>query len=139
VLTITLVSCIDPRAVPENFFGPNFRAPVFRNAGGRVTDDVVRSFNVLRSLIPFKKIVIIHHTDCGMQWTTDEQVKKGVKERTPGTDLDHVTFGTWTAEGFEDTIREDVLKLRNDLTFGGIEIRGFALQTDTGKIREIEV
>lgn len=56
------VTCLDPRCVPENFFGPNFRGPVFRNAGGRATDDAIRSFAVLRGLADMKSVVVIHHT-----------------------------------------------------------------------------
>lgn len=56
------VTCLDPRCVPEAFFGPDLRGAVCRNAGGRATDDVVRSLNVLRALVNMKTVVVVHHT-----------------------------------------------------------------------------
>lgn len=56
------MTCLDPRCVPETFFGPNFGGPVFRNAGGRATDDAIRSFAVLRGLADFKAVAVVHHT-----------------------------------------------------------------------------
>ena len=57
-----LVTCVDPRCVPEAFFGPNLRQPVFRNAGGRATDDAVRTLNILRAVANIKLVLVIHHT-----------------------------------------------------------------------------
>lgn len=56
------VTCVDPRCVPEAFFGPELRGAVHRNAGGRATVDVVRSLNVLRALVNMKTVVVVHHT-----------------------------------------------------------------------------
>lgn len=56
------MTCLDPRCVPETFFGPGFDGPVFRNAGGRATDDAIRSFTLLRGLIGLKNVAVIHHT-----------------------------------------------------------------------------
>lgn len=56
------VTCLDPRCVPETFFGPEFDGPVFRNAGGRATDDAIRSFALLRGLVNLKNVAVIHHT-----------------------------------------------------------------------------
>ena len=57
-----LVTCVDPRTIPEQFFGPGFRSSVYRNAGGRVTDDVVRTLNILRPLGNVKLVLVVHHT-----------------------------------------------------------------------------
>lgn len=56
------VTCVDPRCVPEAFFGPDLRAAVHRNAGGRATADVVRTLNVLRALVKMNTVVVVHHT-----------------------------------------------------------------------------
>lgn len=56
------MTCLDPRCVPETFFGPEFDGPVFRNAGGRATDDAIRSFTLLRGLAGLKNVAVIHHT-----------------------------------------------------------------------------
>jgi len=57
-----LVTCVDPRTIPEQFFGPGLRASVYRNAGGRVTDDVVRTLNILRPLANMNLVLVVHHT-----------------------------------------------------------------------------
>lgn len=57
-----LVTCLDPRCVPETFFGPDFDGGVIRNAGGRATDDAIRSLTILRGLAGLRNVVVIHHT-----------------------------------------------------------------------------
>lgn len=56
------VTCLDPRCVPETFFGPGFDGGVIRNAGGRATDDAIRSLTILRGLAGLRNVVVIHHT-----------------------------------------------------------------------------
>lgn len=56
------VTCIDPRVVPERFFGPDFSNAVVRNAGGRVNQDVINSITVLRSLAEASAVLVVHHT-----------------------------------------------------------------------------
>lgn len=60
------VTCLDPRCVPEAFFGPGFRGAVIRNAGGRATDDAVRSLTVLKTLAGMKTVAVVHHTGRNM-------------------------------------------------------------------------
>lgn len=65
VLISLLVTCMDPRVVPEEFVGPKPIVAVFRNAGGRATPDVVRTITVLRSLsykADHASVMVIHHT-----------------------------------------------------------------------------
>ncbi|ROW07515.1 hypothetical protein VPNG_07123 [Cytospora leucostoma] len=57
-----VLTCLDPRCIPENFFGTDIHSGVFRNAGGRVIEDVIRSFTVLRVLAGLKNVAIVHHT-----------------------------------------------------------------------------
>jgi hypothetical protein len=59
---INPVTCVDPRCTAENFFGPGFRGPVVQNAGGRATDDAVRSLTILRAMLNLKVVVVVHHT-----------------------------------------------------------------------------
>lgn len=56
------MTCLDPRCVPETFFGPGFDGGVIRNAGGRATDDAIRSLTILRGLAGLRNVVVIHHT-----------------------------------------------------------------------------
>lgn len=56
------VTCLDPRVVPEQFFGPELNSPVIRNAAGRVNKDVINSITLLRSLANPSAVIVIHHT-----------------------------------------------------------------------------
>ena len=56
------VTCLDPRVVPEQFFGPGLNGPVIRNAGGRVSKDAINSIVALRSLAYASAVLVIHHT-----------------------------------------------------------------------------
>ena len=64
MLIMTLpVTCLDPRCVPEQFFGPDFRTATIRNAGGRASQDAITSITVLRSLMmDAVAVFVIHHT-----------------------------------------------------------------------------
>lgn len=56
---------MDPRVVPEQFLGPQPRVAVFRNAGGRVSPDVIRTINVFQSITvkaPVHTVMVVHHT-----------------------------------------------------------------------------
>lgn len=57
-----VVTCLDPRCVPEQYLGPDVRAGVIRNAGGRASPDVVKSVLVLRSLVDVDTVLVVHHT-----------------------------------------------------------------------------
>ena len=155
------VTCVDPRCVPEAFFGPDIRAAVFRNAGGRATEDAVRTFNVLRALIDLKLVAIVHHTgtgtstspfrpstsgaysqvDCGMGHVTEDEVRAYAKSKNPAAaaDVDKIDFGLWKEEHLQDTVREDVRKLRAEKSLEGMEVLGFVLDTQTGVVTELEI
>ena len=56
------MTCLDPRCVPEKFFGLALDAAVYRNAGGRATKDAITSITVLRSLVNVQAVLVVHHT-----------------------------------------------------------------------------
>lgn len=59
---LVVLTCLDPRTVPEQFFGPDLRAGVIRNAGGRAGGDAISSIVLLRSLMDVKTVAVVHHT-----------------------------------------------------------------------------
>jgi len=66
-LALTIVTCMDARIVPLGALGLDIGdAHVLRNAGGRVTDDVLRSLAVTCGVYDVREVAVIHHTDCGM-------------------------------------------------------------------------
>ena len=135
------MTCGDPRVVPERFFGPDMRAAVLRNTGGRATDEAIADIVGLRSLVNLKNVIVIHHTDCGKTHVTQEQIVREAKARTPAA-VDWIEgrdFGCFKAEESEETLKEDVLKLRNAKVLEGMNVFGMMFDTATGVVKESNV
>ncbi|KAG8534076.1 uncharacterized protein KY384_000919 [Bacidia gigantensis] len=138
---ILVLTCLDPRVVPEAFLGPNLGAGVVRNAGGRANDEAIRSILVLRSLANVKAVLVIHHTDCGMTHVTEEEIKKDIVARGGEAALgkwEQGSFGAFSAAEFEDVIRRDVESLRKEKVLEGVEILGYGMDIDEGVVREVK-
>ena len=72
-----ILTCMDARLDPAKFAGPREGdAHVIRNAGGAVTDDVIRSLAISQRLLGTEEIVLIHHTGCGMLTFTDDEFRR---------------------------------------------------------------
>ncbi|KAL8791333.1 MAG: hypothetical protein Q9195_005952 [Heterodermia aff. obscurata] len=135
-----VLTCMDPRCVPEQYFGPDAGAAAVRNAGGRATKDAINSITVLHALVDVRLVVVVHHTDCGMTHLTEDTLRQAVKAKAPdaAADIDAVeAYGTFDAADFEKTILEDVRTLRQAKVLAGIDVKGFALDTFTGVITEL--
>src|SRR5215468_1221270 len=78
-----VVACMDARLNPFGLLGlTEGDAHVIRNAGGVVTDDVVRSLAISQRLLGTREIILIHHTDCGMLTFKDDEVKAQIEADT---------------------------------------------------------
>lgn len=89
---LMVVACMDERIPVEEALGLELGdAHIFRNAGGKVTDDVIRSAALSTNFFNTEEIVFINHTDCGMMSAPDEAVVEGLKERAGGS-LDGVSL-----------------------------------------------
>src|SRR5438552_17758597 len=96
-----VVACMDARLNPYGLLGlSEGDAHVIRNAGGVVTDDVVRSLAISQRLLGTREIILIHHTDCGMLTFTDDAFKQSIQDETG-------IKPPWSAEAFGD-LDEDV-------------------------------
>jgi carbonic anhydrase len=96
---VVLVTCMDARFVPGLVFGLHEGdAHVLRNAGGVVTDDVIRSVAVSQHRLGTREILLVHHTDCGMRTFTDEAVRQSLRRLRGSPFLphrDHVRGFVW--------------------------------------------
>ena len=132
---VAIVTCMDARLDPAKALGLELGdAHVIRNAGGVVTDDVIRSLSISQHYLGTDEILVIHHTKCGMMTFTDEQF---------ATELEQAGGArpTWEAQTFTD-LEQDV---RDGV--GTIEaspfiprtanVRGFVYDVDTGEVREV--
>src|SRR5215813_12788948 len=77
---LVVVACMDARLNPYGLLGlQEGDAHIIRNAGGVVTDDVIRSLAISQRLLGTREIVLIHHTDCGMLTFKDDDVKAQIE------------------------------------------------------------
>lgn len=88
---IAIVTCMDARMHPEQFLGLRFGdAHVIRNAGGRISDDALRSLVVSQRMLGTEEVVVIHHTQCGMMTLQNEAVYESVEKRLGREAREHI-------------------------------------------------
>lgn len=131
-----VLTCMDARVDPLRLLGLQVGdAHVVRNAGGRVTDDVVRSLVLSSTLLGTDHVAVIHHTDCGLGSTTDEQVRAAVAEH--GVDIGDLWTGAF--DDVDDSVRTDVADLRR---LAGLRdrvvVHGYVYDVATGRLRVVD-
>ncbi len=134
---LAIVTCMDSRL--DVFAALGLRhgeAHVLRNAGGVITDDVIRSLAVSQRRLGTREVMLIHHTDCGMQTLTDDGFRAELQEATG-------LAPAFAIESFTDLdadVRQSVLRVRRSpfLLHTG-QIRGFIYDVDTHALREVPV
>jgi len=109
-------------------------AHVIRNAGGVVTDDVIRSLAISQRLLGTAEIILIHHTDCGMLKITDDGFRETVQTET-GVDP------PWPIEAFSDldaAVRRSMNRIQESpfVPEKGA-VRGFVFEVETRNLREV--
>jgi carbonic anhydrase len=91
---LAVVTCMDSRIDPLAMLGlKKGDAKILRNAGGRVTEDVLRTLVLAAHLLEVKRVLVAQHTDCRMTKVTDEQAHEAIRERT-GLDTRSLEFRT---------------------------------------------
>ncbi len=134
-LHAAVVACMDSRLDVFGLLGMGGdEAHVIRNAGGVVTDDVIRSLAVSQRLLGTTEIILIHHTDCGLQKTTDEEFQREIEEETG-------IRPPWAVQAFTDAAR-DVRKSIGQIRASPFlprtdKIRGFVFDVATGKLSKV--
>src|ERR1700710_1512825 len=99
-----ILTCMDARLDPAKYAGlAEGDAPVIRNAGGRASDDAIRSLVISYKLLGTKEWFVIHHTECGMEFFTDEVIRSLLASSLETAALDesgfhHVGTGPGSAE-----------------------------------------
>ena len=78
---LAVVACMDSRFLPSRVLGlVEGDAHIIRNAGGVVTDDTIRSSPLSQHLLGTEEIVLVHHTDCGLEKVTDDEFRERMRE-----------------------------------------------------------
>jgi len=145
---------MDARLDPAKYAGlAEGDAHVVRNAGGRASDDAIRSLVISHKLLGTNEWFVIHHTDCGMQTFTDEIMRNLLASSLDTATVDasgwHDTGnGPGSAEGKyidwltisnqEQSVLEDVLRIRNHpLVPDDVPIYGYIYDCKSGKLNEV--
>jgi carbonic anhydrase len=134
---LAIVTCMDSRLDVFAALGLNDgEAHVLRNAGGVITDDVIRSLAVSQRRLGTREAMLIHHTDCGMQTLTDDGFRAELQEATG-------IAPAFAIESFTDLdadLRQSILRVRRSpFLLHRDRVRGFAYDVDTHKLREVQV
>jgi carbonic anhydrase len=134
---LAIVTCMDSRLDVFAALGlGDGEAHVLRNAGGVITDDVIRSLSISQRRLGTREIMLIHHTDCGMQKLTDDGFRAELQEATG-------VAPTFAIESFTDVeadVRQSILRVRrSEFVPHRDSVRGFVYDVDTHRLREVVV
>jgi carbonic anhydrase len=149
-----ILTCMDARLDPAKYAGlAEGDAHVIRNAGGRASDDAIRSLVLSHKLLGTAEWFVIHHTDCGMELFTDEIIHRllakslktaaidengwrNVEEEGGSAEAKFMTFLTITNQ--EESVTEDVLRIRNHpLVPKYIPLYGYIYDVKSGRLIEV--
>jgi carbonic anhydrase len=130
-----VVACMDARIETGRLLGlEEGDAHVIRNAGGVVTDDVIRSLAISQRLLGTREIMLIHHTDCGMVTFKDDEVKAQIQADT-GL---RPTFALEAFPDAEEDIRQSIARIKaSPFVPNKDNIRGFVYDVESGKLNEV--
>jgi carbonic anhydrase len=131
---LAVVTCIDSRIEPLAMLGlvPG-DAKILRNAGARVTDDVLRSLVLASHLLGVNRVMVIAHTDCRMTGR-EEDVHAAIRE-AGGPDTGELEF--LVTDDREATVRADVELLRSSPYLAGVDVGGFRYDVESGRITHL--
>jgi len=152
--SFTILTCMDARLDPAKYAGlAEGDAHVIRNAGGRASDDAIRSLVISFKLLGTKEIFVVHHTDCGMLFFTDDIIAdllaksldtaalgpQGFYDVGKSAGSGEGRFIKWhTIKNLEASVVEDVQRIRaHPLIPGRIPIYGYVYDVKTGKLIEV--
>jgi carbonic anhydrase len=132
---LAVLTCIDSRIDPLAMLGlaPG-DAKILRNAGARVTDDVLRTLVLGSYLLGVQRVMVVAHTKCRMADITQEDVHEAIRA-AGGPDTRSITF--LTTRDQENALRTDVQRVRSWPYLGNVIVGGFLYDLDTGRLRHI--
>jgi carbonic anhydrase len=149
-----ILTCMDARLDPAKYAGlSEGDAHVIRNAGGRASDDAIRSLVISYKLLGTREWFVIHHTDCGMEFFTDDVMRgllgqsletaelgpDGFRDIGSGPGSTEANYIDWlTISNREQSVVEDVSRIRvHPLVPRTIPIYGYVYDVKTGRLIEI--
>jgi carbonic anhydrase len=149
-----ILTCMDARLDPAKFAGlAEGDAHVIRNAGGRASDDAIRSLVISYKLLGTREWFVIHHTDCGMLTFTDEIMRSLLAQSLKTASIDaggwhdsgegpgstEGEFVNWlTIRDLQQSVQDDVQRIRSHpLVPRDIPIYGYIYDVKSGRLVEV--
>jgi carbonic anhydrase len=134
-LPVAVVACMDARIdVPRVLGLAPGDAHVIRNAGGAVTDDVIRSLVISQRLLGTKEVLVMHHTGCGMLTFRDDDLKREIEDET-GL---RPPFALEAFRDLEQDVRQSVRRiLQSPFIPHRDQVRGSVYDVRSGRLREV--
>jgi carbonic anhydrase len=149
-----ILTCMDARLDPAKYAGlAEGDAHVIRNAGGRASDDAIRSLVISYKLLGTKEWFVIHHSDCGMEFFTDEVIRgllansletaalgaEGFYDVGTGPGSAEAKYIDWlTISEQAQSVTEDVARIKaHPLVPAGIPVYGYIYDVKTGRLIEV--
>lgn len=134
-LQTAVVTCMDSRIDVFALFGMKVgETHVLRNAGGVVTDDVIRSLTISQRKLGTRDVVLVQHTGCGLATFTDDDFSEELADETG-------MRPAWRTHAFRDpvvSVRRDIAQLRHDpFLHPDTRVRGFVLDIQTFALQEV--
>lgn len=133
---LAIVTCMDSRIDPLRVVGmKSGDAKILRNAGARVTDDVLRTLILATHLLNVKRVLVMPHTDCRMASGTEEQVHQAILDAS-GVDTRSIEIRTVTDQ--RAALEKDVMRIRTyPLLPEELEVVGAIFDVKSGKLEKI--
>jgi carbonic anhydrase len=133
---LAIVACMDSRIDIFSVFGLGVgEAHVIRNAGGLITDDVLRSLVLSQRALGTRAIVLLHHTDCGLMKIREREFREAIVADT-GLEPPY-EFGAFT--DVDESVRRGIARVREHPFLPHRDVvRGFVYEVETGVVREVD-
>ncbi len=134
-LHLAIVTCMDARIKVFDVFGLRHgEAHIMRNAGGVVTDDVIRSLAISQRKLETREVIVMQHTSCGLSLITEDEFKDELEKDTK-------LRPTWAIEAFrevKDSVRQSVERVRRSPFVPYRDnVRGFVYDVATAELTEV--
>ena len=150
-----ILTCMDARLDPAKYAGlAEGDAHVIRNAGGRATDDAIRSLVISHKLLGTREWFVIHHTNCGMELFADEVIADLLEDDLSTASFDGKTWSNphhhgghaaghfikWhTIKNQPDSVTQDVRRIReHPLVPADVPVYGYVYDVRTGRLEEVK-
>ncbi len=134
---VAIVTCMDSRIDNFRIFGlGSGEAHILRNAGGLVTDDVLRSLVLSQRLLQTREVILMHHTNCGLHGTDESALRAQIATDTG--DVPPYAFGAF--RDIDEAVGSAIRRVRTHRFLPHRDlVRGFVYEVETGHLREVTV